>query len=181
VLSGVSAVGKKLSTTSGTWNSPVTIAFQWLRCAADGSGCTAVPGATASTYVLATADSGHTFEARISATNAAGATAALSNRSTVVVASPSAEKPPHISGRAKVGKKLSGGHGSWANSPTGYRFQWLRCNAHGGSCGLIGRATHSSYRLTSHDAGHRLRLRVTATNAAGSRMATSAPTKRVAH
>jgi hypothetical protein len=181
VLSGVAAVGKKLSTTSGTWNSPVTVAFQWLRCAGDGSGCTDISGATTATYVLAAADGGHTLEARVSATNAAGTAAALSNRSTVVVASPSAKKPPHISGNAKVGKKLSGSHGTWTNSPTGYHFQWLRCNAHGGACGLIGGATHSSYRLASHDAGHKLRLRVTATNAAGSRTATSASTGRVAH
>jgi hypothetical protein len=180
VLSGVAAVGRKLSTTTGAWTSTVTIAYQWLRCAAGGSGCASIPGATAATYRLMTADAGHTLEARVSATNAAGTAASLSNRSAVVIVSrPNPTKAPHISGHARVGKKLSGSHGSWTNSPNRYRYQWLRCNAHGKSCTRIGRATHSTYRLTKHDAGHRLRLRVTALNHAGGEKATSRATARV--
>jgi phosphate-induced protein 1 len=91
---------------------------------------------------------------------------------------PTVTRAPRISGRARVGEKLSGSHGSWSHSPT-YRYQWLRCNAHGGSCSSIHRATQSTYKLTTHDAGHRLRLRVTATNAAGSKRATSSATARV--
>jgi hypothetical protein len=177
----LAAVHRQLTTTSGTWNSTVTFAYQWLRCAADGSSCAAIPGANAATYVLVAADVGHTFEARVSATNAAGTTAALSNRSGVVVDVPAATKAPHISGRARVGKKLSGSRGSWTYTPTGYRYQWLRCNAHGTACSSIHHATHPTYKLTQHDAGHRLRLRVTATNAAGSTPATSGATARVGH
>jgi hypothetical protein len=91
---------------------------------------------------------------------------------------PAAKTKPHISGRARVGKRLSGSHGSWAYAAT-YSYQWLRCNSHGGSCASIRHATHSTYRLTSHDAGHRLRLRVTATNTAGTAEATSAASPRV--
>jgi hypothetical protein len=178
-LSGVAAIHKQLTTTSGTWNSTVTFAYQWLRCAADGSSCAAIPGAKAATYVLAAADVGHTFESSVSATNAAGTTVAFSNKSSVVIDVPAVTKAPHISGRARVGKKLSGGHGSWTYAPTGYRYQWLRCNAHGGSCSTIRHATRPTYKLTRHDAGHRLRLRITATNAAGSTVAISAATARV--
>jgi hypothetical protein len=89
-------------------------------------------------------------------------------------------KAPDISGRARVGKKLSGGHGTW-NSAVTYRYQWLRCNAHGGRCSSIANATHLTYKLTSHDAGHQLRLRVTATNANGSTAAVSAASARVTH
>src|SRR5207253_8306366 len=46
VLSGVAAVGKALTTTAGTWNASASFAYQWLRCAADGSGCTAISVAT---------------------------------------------------------------------------------------------------------------------------------------
>jgi hypothetical protein len=179
VVSGVAAVHKQLSTTSGTWNTAVTYAYAWLRCAADGSGCAAIPGAAAATYTLTTADAGHTLESRVSATNVAGLTAALSNRSGVVVDVPGSTKAPHISGRARVGKKLSGTPGAWTYSPTAYRYRWLRCNAHGGSCRGISHATRSTYRLAKRDAGHRLRLRVTATNAAGSAVATSSATARV--
>jgi hypothetical protein len=181
VLSGSAGVGKKLSTSTGSWNSTVTVAYQWLRCAADGSGCAPIPGATASSYLLAAADAGHTLEARVSGTNAAGTTTTLSNRSAVVVAAPGSRKAPHVSGRARVGKKLSGSHGSWTNSPSGYRYRWLRCNGRGSSCTTIGHATHPTYRLTTHDAGHRLRIRVTATNVAGSVTATSAPSARIRH
>jgi hypothetical protein len=93
---------------------------------------------------------------------------------------PTAKTAPHISGRARVGKRLSGSHGSWTYTAT-YRYQWLRCNAHGASCAKIRHATHSTYRLTSHDTGHRLRLRVTATNTAGTAVATSAASSRIRH
>jgi hypothetical protein len=98
-----------------------------------------------------------------------------------VVDVPAPTKAPHISGRAKVGKKLSGSTGSWTFSPTGYRYQWLRCNPHGGSCKKIGHATHAKYKLAKRDAGHKLRVRVTAANAAGSEAAISGATSRVKH
>jgi hypothetical protein len=93
---------------------------------------------------------------------------------------PAAKTTPRISGRARVGKRLSGSHGSWTYTAT-YRYQWLRCNAHGRSCSKIRHATHSTYKLTKRDAGHRLRLRVTATNTAGTAIATSAASSRVRH
>ena len=93
---------------------------------------------------------------------------------------PAATKAPHISGRARVGKRLSGSRGSWTYSPTAYRYQWLRCNAHGGSCSSIHSATRPTYTLVKRDAGHRLRLRITATNAAGSKKAVSSASARVA-
>jgi hypothetical protein len=96
-----------------------------------------------------------------------------------VVDIPTATKAPHISGKARVGKKLSGSHGSWTFAPTIYKLQWLRCNSHGAGCSSIGLATRTTYKLTSRDAGHRLRLRVTATNAAGSTVATSPTSARV--
>ena len=180
VLAGLAGVGRTLSTSTGAWDPPEsTFAYQWLRCTAGGSGCEPLPGAIDATYILVSADAGHTLEARVSATDAAGTTETLSNRSRVVVAVPLVTKAPRISGRARIGHRLSGSHGSWTDSPTAYRYQWLRCNNGGGSCGRIRRATHSTYRLTRHDAGHRLRLRIIATNAAGSRTATSLPTARV--
>lgn len=97
----------------------------------------------------------------------------------VPTAVPAVKKAPHILGRARVGRKLSGHPGSWTYFPKRYDYQWLRCNAHGGSCSSIRHATHSTYRPTRRDAGHRLRLRVTATNVAGSKAALSTPSARV--
>jgi hypothetical protein len=97
----------------------------------------------------------------------------------VIVSRPHAKKAPHISGKARVGRRLSAVRGTWSGPPKSYRYQWLRCNARGGSCARIRHATHSTYRLTRTDAAHRLRVRVTATNAAGSRLAASRATARV--
>jgi len=180
VLSGVAAVHETLSTTTGTWNTGVVYAYQWLRCAANGTGCTTIPRATSATYVAVAADGGNTLEARVSATNAAGTTVALSNRSGSVVAVPAARKAPHISGRARVGRRLLTGLGSWSGPPTAYRYQWLRCNGRGKSCVHISHATHSTYRVAKHDGRHRLRVRVTAVDIAGTGTAISAATARVA-
>ena len=92
---------------------------------------------------------------------------------------PAASATPHISGRARVGKKLTASKGSWSGTPAAYRFQWLRCSAQGGSCKTIGKATKSAYKVTKKDAKHRLRVRVTAVNGAGLGIAISRPTARV--
>jgi hypothetical protein len=178
-LSGVAAVGKQLTTTAGTWNSSATFAYQWLRCTAAGTGCSGVPGATAATYVAVAADSGHRLEAQVSATNAAGAAQAISRLSGAVIAVPRANRAPHVSGSARVGRMLAAVRGSWSGPPKSYRYQWLRCNARGAKCVRIKHATHSRYRLTLLDARHRLRVRITAVNAAGSRTASSPATARV--
>jgi hypothetical protein len=179
-LSGAAGVGRTLSVLGDVWDpASSTLAYQWLRCAADGTGCAPIAGAADVDYLLVAADAGHTIQARVSATDAAGTTAALSNRSAVVVALPGVTKAPRISGRTRVGRRLSAGRGSWTNSPTTYGYQWLRCNARGGSCVAIRRAANSTYRLVGRDVGHRLRLRVTALNAAGSSTATSRPSARV--
>jgi len=178
VVSGVAAVGKKLTATPGSWNTTATFAYQWLRCATAGSPCTTIAGASAATYVAGAADAGHRLEVSVSATNVVGTGQALSRQSGVVIDLPHLRKAPHISGRVRVGQRLAAGRGTWTGPPKSYRYQWLRCNAHGGSCRRIRHATHSRYRLTKLDASHRLRVRVTAFNAAGSRTAISRATLR---
>jgi hypothetical protein len=179
VVTGRAGVGRKLTTTSGTWNTGATFTYQWLRCATDGTHCAAIKGATAAIHVAVAADVGRRLEARVSATNAVGTGQALSKLSGVVVAAPRIKEAPHISGRARAGQRLSASRGSWTGPPTSYRYQWLRCNAQGGSCIRIRRATNSTHRVGRLDAGHRLRIRVTAANAAGSRQATSRATAHV--
>jgi hypothetical protein len=179
VVSGSAGVGKSLSTTSGTWNTSVSFTYQWLRCAADGSGCAAIPAATADTYPIVDADANHRLKAVVSGTNAAGTTSATSAATAVIVAVPRATRAPRISGMAKAGKVLKGIPGTWSGQPRTYKYAWLRCSAHGSRCAPIKKATHATYRLTRKDAGHRLRLRVTAVNVAGQKTATSSPSKLV--
>jgi hypothetical protein len=45
----------------------VTTTTVWLRCDLDGRNCSLIPGATASSYTLTTADTGHTLIVEVSA------------------------------------------------------------------------------------------------------------------
>lgn len=88
VISGASAtVGEVWSTTDGAWsNTPTSYAYQWQRNAA--GTWTDIPGATGSTYLLATADVGALVRARVTASNATGPSPAATsqNTTTAVVA-----------------------------------------------------------------------------------------------
>ena len=181
VVTGTAAVNKSLTTSTGSWaTGGAPYSYQWQRCSSTGTGCVAISGATATKYKLTSADAGRVVRSAVRATNVNGASSPASSVATPrVVDVPAVTKTPHISGRVRAGRKLSGNHGSWTYSPR-YRYQWLRCNAHGASCSRIHHATHPTYKPTRRDAGHRLRLSVTATNAAGSRVATSAASARVA-
>ena len=61
-------------------------------------------------------------------------------------------------------------------APLSFAYQWQRCDTGGGTCTAIGTATGSAYTLQSADVGDTIRVVVTASNAAGSSSATSAPT-----
>ena len=180
LISGVAAAGKSLTVSTGTWNTPASFAYQWLSCSASGTGCAPVDGAIDSTYYLLGGDAGHRFEVVVTATNAAGTGQTLSKRSALVVGVPHLRKAPRISGRARVKGRLIVSKGTWAGPPRTYRYQWLRCNARGGACRSIRHATHQTYWAASLDAGHRLRVRVTAANAAGKKKATSGASGRIA-
>jgi hypothetical protein len=78
------------SATNGTWtpsgltnpDSP-TFAKQWLRCDNTGAGCTAITGATGTTYTRTAADSGKTLRVQVTATNFAGSAQATSLQTAV--------------------------------------------------------------------------------------------------
>jgi subtilisin family serine protease len=92
------------------------------------------------------------------------------------VAAPVNTGLPVISGTAQSGQTLTSSTGSWQNSPTGYAYQWARCNP---SCTAIGGATAASYQATDADVGTTLQVTVTASNAGGTTAATSAQTATV--
>jgi hypothetical protein len=80
----------------------------------------------------------------------------------------------------QAGQTLTASTGSWSGSPTGYAYQWLRCDSSGASCAAVSGATSSGYGVQSGDVGSTLEAAVTASNAAGSASGTSAPTAVVA-
>ncbi len=92
-----------------------------------------------------------------------------------VPAPPVNTKPPTITGIPKVGKKLTASRGTWSNLPK-FKYQWLRCSSTGTLCKSIPMATLATRILVTADKGHRLEVRVTATNMAGSATKISAPT-----
>jgi inosine-uridine nucleoside N-ribohydrolase len=47
---------------------------------------------------------------------------------------PSDLTPPTVSGSLSQGQTLTESHGSWANSPTGYSYQWEDCDTSGNNC-----------------------------------------------
>jgi hypothetical protein len=87
---------------------------------------------------------------------------------------------PTVSGTAGVGQTLTATNGTWSNTPTSYAYQWLRCNGGGNSCVSVSNGTQQSYTLVGADAGHTMRVRVTATNADGSASVESDQTAAVA-
>jgi hypothetical protein len=76
VVSGTAAVGSTLTTTNGTWksDSTVTYSYQWVSCDANGAACVDIAGANASTYKVASADSGRRLRANVDAKNSVGTT-----------------------------------------------------------------------------------------------------------
>src|SRR5207247_673526 len=90
-------------------------------------------------------------------------------------AAPVNTAPPTISGTPTVGQTLTASTGTWSNSPTSYAYQWLRCNTSGGSCVNVSNGALKTYTLVGADAGHTMRVAVTAKNADGSATARSAP------
>ena len=185
-ITGTPQVGQTLTASTGTWtNSPTSFAYQWLRCNGGGNSCDAVANATQSTYTLVAADVGSTMRVRVTATNADGSNSAQSAQTAVVIAAsssaaPKNTSPPAISGTVKVGQVLTANEGAWTGNPTGYSYQWQRCDADVATCSNVVGATAKTFAVRLADLGYRLRVAVTARNAKGSGSARSAITAIVA-
>jgi hypothetical protein len=75
---------------------------------------------------------------------------------------------PSITGTTTQGQQLTAVDGTWTNSPTSYAYQWEDCDNAGANCATIAGAIGSTYTLLGSDAGHTIRVIVTATNGVGS-------------
>jgi Ig domain of plant-specific actin-binding protein len=180
VISGTAQAGQTLTTSTGSWTyqtSP-SYSFQWQRCDANGNSCAAIAGATASAYVVQTADNGATLRSVVTASSADGTTSASSAQTPVVGSTaPTNTALPAISGTAQTGQTLTTSTGTWSpTATTSYAYTWLRCNSAGGACTIVSGATAATYAVQAADLGSTLRAEVTATTSAGSTSATSAPT-----
>jgi hypothetical protein len=104
---------------------------------------------------------------RLAKIMAARMTAELAPRSTEL---------PTVSGTPAVGQTLTATPGTWSGKPTSLAYQWQRCDAAGAACAGIPGATGQTYVVAETDFGSTLRVAVTARNAVGGAVATSAPT-----
>ena len=182
-ISGTAAAGSTLSATSGSWSgdTPMSFGYQWRHCDSSGANCASISGATNSTYTIANGDVGSRLRARVTATNGAGQANADSAATSVVTTttSPTNTVEPGVTGSTVVGQTLTGTNGSWSGTgPITFSYQWVHCPSNGGAsdgsnCPNISGATNTTYTLQSSELGERLRLRVKASNNAGSKIAAS--------
>ncbi len=170
-IAGGAAVGKTLSAGTGTWTGTpaVTFEYQWRRCAADGSGCADVPGATAATYVATGDDAHSSLRVVVRAANAVGSALATSAATAEVQTDPPAMLvAPAIAapaGPVAVGTTLTAQAGTWGGAvPMAFEYQWVSCDAALAGCEPIAGATAPAYPLPAADAGKRIAVLVTATN-----------------
>jgi len=169
-ITGSLVQGQTVTAVQGGWsNQPFLFARQWLRCEPSGQGCQQITGATGTTYELTGHDVGHRLVLRETATNAAGSTSGNSKASALVAgAVPVASLPPTINGKVQQGQALTAEHGNWSNEPSGYTYQWRRCNSAGKKCKAIAGAVARFYVPTTTDVGSTLEVQETAFNATGS-------------
>ncbi|ROQ64961.1 hypothetical protein EDF36_0463 [Rathayibacter sp. PhB152] len=153
-ITGSTTVGSTLTANPGTWDSGVTLSYQWKK-----NGGTYISGATAKTYVLKASDAGATLTVSVTgtktgyspATKTSATTAAVTNGAVITGATPT------ITGTATVGQKLTAVPGTWTPSPVTLAYQWQRNGT------AISGATATTYTLVAADAGAAISVAVTGT------------------
>jgi len=168
VLSGTPKVGQTLTATAGSYSVPdVDVTYQWL---ANGS---AIAGAVDSSLVLDAAVVGKRISVRVSSAKAGytSAEAVTTAETAAVVAPPTpaitVTKAPSVSGAAKVGTTLKATSGAYSVAGVQVAYQWLR-----GGVSIKG-ATKASYTLVAADKGKAISVRVTASKAGYTTVATT--------
>jgi hypothetical protein len=161
LITGPAKQGYTVSTSDGIWtNSPDTFAYQWKR---NGSNISA---ATASTYVLVSADIGASITVAITATNASGASSpavSLSIGPVTAAVAPTNDTAPSLSGSAYVGQVLTCNDGAWTADPVAtFSRQWKS------DAVVISGEINPTYTVLPADFGKTITCSVTATNAGGS-------------
>ncbi|HUO70553.1 MAG TPA: hypothetical protein VMU39_07235 [Solirubrobacteraceae bacterium] len=175
VVVGVAREGRWIGYNGITWTKitpDTTMAAQWSRCQADGTGCQPIPGANAGIYLLTAADAGSTLMVRVTATNPDAAVAADSKTSAVVLPAPPTVSTLPLVGKdaGNVGDVLTVTPATWVGLVSTTADQFERCTT---ACVPVGPAGASSYTITAADIGAVMRATETASNAGGSTVAWS--------
>lgn len=149
------AVGDEVQAQPPVWagHTDVTNTYQWLR---DGA---PISGATGTSYVLQAADYNKMVSVKATGTKPNFAPGSSTSDGVLVGAGNAlvATSNPVVSGSATVGSTLFTTPGTWNQTATGYRYQWLRNGV------PIEQAATSSYRTVTEDIGLPISVRVYAT------------------
>ncbi|RNL75495.1 hypothetical protein EFL95_19005 [Nocardioides marmorisolisilvae] len=172
----------------GAPNAP-SFTYQWNKCAADGSNCQPIPGATNATYTLQYgAETGpppveptdwhHKFTVTVKGHNLDGDAQVTSDKTPLVELPPPPVNTvaPVLGSNRHVGDATTlSSLGTWNPGATSYKYQWQRClDSMGLMCtdiaGANGTATSAagvSYVLTTADKARYIRVSVTGHNHGG--------------
>ena len=182
-ISGTAKDGQILTAHNGAWtNSPTSFTYVWQRCDTQGGSCAGISGATSKEYTVASADVGHRMRVAVTATNADGSGSATSQPTGVVASSgnaPTNTRLPGLAGALRQGSTLTVDHGSWSGTrPIRFDYTWQRCDQNGNGCitFIAHNAGATSYTLGVADAGHTMKIEVTAYNSHGTGYVYSKPT-----
>ncbi|WP_250445534.1 hypothetical protein [Actinotalea sp. C106] len=148
-ISGTVRVDAEVTAVPGTWDSEVSLSYQWL------IGGQPVAGETGSTYTPPAADKGQTLTVAVTGARDGYTTVTTVSEGAVVAAGTFPSSPaPTISGTVRVGSSLTAVPGTWSPDAT-LTYQW---RADGRS---INGATRSTYTPQATDKGRTLSVVVT--------------------
>jgi len=148
-ISGTPTVNSTLTAMPGTWSPSATLSYQWKR---NGS---AIPSATASTYLLVAADAGAAITVTVTGAASGYATTSKTSASVTGAAAEFASAPsPSISGTIQVGSTLTGSVAPWSPVAT-FAYQWQRNGE------AIPGADATTYTLVPADGGQYITFKVT--------------------
>lgn len=148
-VTGSRGVGRTLTADSGSWSpSPTRTTYVWKR-----NGIV-IPGATGRTYTPTTKDAGRYLSVAVTVRRL-GYRDATRTSARVGIPIYTAGRP-RVVGTPRAGSTLTVMVGSWTPRPTSFTYQWYRGST------PINQARGKTYRVRSADAGHRLRVKVTA-------------------
>ncbi len=169
-ISGTAKVGSTLTAKPGTWGpAPVALKYQWKANGAN------ISGATAGTYKIAAAAKGKKITVTVTGSKTGYTTTAKTSISTATVAAGTlTAQTPSISGRAKVGVRLTANPGTWSPGPVTLAYQWRANGA------AVTGATAKTFVIPASAKGKKITVTVTGTKTGYTTAAkTSSPTATV--
>lgn len=181
-LNGLAQQGEVLEASPGLWEgADLQFGYSWERSNADDTDWLPILDAFGDQYAVRSEDAGRRIRVRVLATNDGGTVSALSAPTDVVPAgapvntsAPAFSAPPTSLHPAQVSP------GGWSGTaPISFDYRWQRDQPAGSGDGWEDVSVEAVYTPSAAEVGHRLRLIVTATNAAGAASASSSASEPV--